>query len=343
MSVEDDIQALLDGDRNARDLARFLLQHARFDPYLLAPVLAHPHVSRQVKAIEVLRYSRTRGAVELLVGALATTDALVARKAAFALGKVGPIAPELIVEALESAATSHHRLNILDALSRLRHPRALEVLLVQVDAWEPRDRARALDQLRRYGREVPVATVRAALADPDVKWAAATLAGKLRDPSFLEPLLDIYVASDAWGTVDLARDIANFGAIALEPILARAADPACRPKTWMHLQLASVLGRLLWSLDEARYWALWDRNIPIARDAALQNLASRARWFDRARCLAALAEHAHDANPTRRIWCIHAYDRMGEVERLHVLAADPDDDVRRRAEWALQSLANRPR
>ena len=337
MSVDEHIAALLDGDRDARDIAASRLRGLHFDPHLLVPVLQHPHVSRQVKAIEVLRYSRTRDAVELLVGMLASQHELVGRKAASRLANIGAVAPEVIADALDTATTPQHRLNILDALSRLNHPRGREALLVHADEWDPHHRVRALDYLRRYRRDVPVETIRAALSDPDTKYTAADVAGRLRDPSFIEPMIDICLGSDDWAAWKASASLAKFGMAAFEPLLARTGDPA------LHDRIARALGRLIWRIDEARFWRLWARNTPAQiRDVCIQHLGSRdATTYDRARCMAALAEHRHDDNRNRRIWCLHAYERLEAIDALQALASDQDEDVRRRAEWALRALANR--
>lgn len=336
MSVEEHIAALLEGDRAARDIAARLLRGLRFDPLLLVPVLQHHHVSRQVKAIELLRYSRTREAVELLVGMLASSHELVGKKAASRLGNIGAIAPEVIAGALDTAMTPAHRLNILDALSRLQHPRGREALIVHADAWSPHHRIRALDYLRRYGRDAPVETIRAALSDPDTKYTAADVAGRLRDPSFIEPMVAICLESDDWAAWEARSSLSKFGMAALEPLLARAGDPA------LHRGIASALGRLVWRIEEGTFWALWSRNIPPLRDVCIQHLASHsATSYDRARCMAALAEHVHDENRNRRIWCIHAYERHGAIDALQAMTSDPDEAVRHRAESALRALANR--
>ena len=344
MSVEEHIAALLDGDRGARDTAAFELRALQFDPQLLVPVLEHPHVSRQVKAIEVLRYSRTRQAIELLVPMLGSQHDLVARKAASSLGRIGAIAPEVIADALDTASTAQHRLHVLDALSRLRHPRGREVLLVQADAWEPWQRTTALDYLRRYREDPPVETVRAALGDPETRHAAIEVAGKLRDPSFVEPLLAIWLGEERFPPIEALFEIGKFGAVAIDPIVARAADPALRDR------VAKALDQCLVHVAEAQFWQVWTRPEPAIRDACLQHLGSGyARSFAAARRRTALAAHVRDPDQRRRLSCIRAYEQLGRLpnadvdaarEALEALSSDPDETVRTRAETALRSLAN---
>ena len=126
--IDDAIAQLLTGDRRARDGAAFALRGRKFDVTRLAPLLAHPHVSRQVKAIEIMRAARSPAAIPLLVPMLGSLESLVARKAASALQQIGPAAADVIAASLPEA-TELHRLWILDALSRLRDPRGRDPLI----------------------------------------------------------------------------------------------------------------------------------------------------------------------------------------------------------------------
>src|SRR5262245_49350691 len=99
--VEVELQRLLQGDRDARQRAAAALRERKFDLVRLAPVLAHPHVSRRVKAIEILHAFPTRESVELLVPGLASPNHLIANKTIIALGAVGAAAPDIVVLALD--------------------------------------------------------------------------------------------------------------------------------------------------------------------------------------------------------------------------------------------------
>lgn len=345
MTVDEHIQRLLEGDRYARDSAAIALRALRVDPQRLAPVLAHPHVSRQVKAIEVLRHAHVREAVELLVPMLGSPEPLVARKAASALGRIGKVAPDLIARALDTATTPLHRLFVLDALSRLRHPRGREVLIVQADAWEPWQRSAAIHYLRRYRDDPPVATIRAALFDRETRDAAIDTAGKLRDPSFLAPLLDIWLGDERFPPIDALFAIGKYGEAALVPILERTTADRARA--------ADAIRWVLMRADEALLWRVWQRPEPAARDACLDHLGSGyARSYAAPARRAALAEHVRDPDPMRRRWCVTGCERLGERDdddgawaraALAALASDRDEDVRSRAETALRSLAMRRR
>jgi HEAT repeat protein len=322
------IEQLLAGDRRARESAADRLERIPFDPYALVPVLEHPHASRQVKAIEVLRRSRTAAAVELVLPFLASPVEIVQEKAIKTLGKIGRAAPELIVAQLEHATSSRHRLNILDVLSYLQHPQGREVLLVQADSWEASERARAIALLRRYRTAPAVETVLGALADPDVRRAAVDVAGRLRDPSFLPLLIDIWVNEklDTLAWRDTRNAISKYGADAIDLLVERAANPGVRAKVADALAICMCFERL---------WELWERPEPAVRDACLQYLGHHAD-AEPGRARSALAEHVADPEPLRRRWCVDAYWRLARIEgpdgehaieMLERLAADSDNDV----------------
>ena len=223
MTDAEAIQLLLEGDRDERERAALLLRHRPFHVGLLVPVLEHPHVSRQVKAIEILRGAPSRDATELLLPMLASSNILVREKAASALGKAARRDADLVAAALDTAVTREHRLALCDALSRLQDPRGRETLIVLADSWEPSDRRLVLDYLRRYREDPPVETVRAALYDRETRVAAMDVAGRLRDPSFLPPLLDFLLEAELdfdlrWR---LQRVISKFGVAAIDPLLGR--------------------------------------------------------------------------------------------------------------------------
>jgi HEAT repeat protein len=104
--IDDAIAQLLRGDRRARDRAAFVLRGCDFDVTRLAPLLAHPHVSRQVKAIEIMRAARAPAAIPLLVPMLGSPESLVARKAASALQQIGPAAADVIAASLPGSIVS---------------------------------------------------------------------------------------------------------------------------------------------------------------------------------------------------------------------------------------------
>src|SRR5262245_36134442 len=116
--IHDAITQLMHGDRHAREDAAFELRRCRFDVTQLTPLLAHPHVSRQVKAIEIMRAARAPAAIPLLVPLLGSPVWLVAHKAASALQQIGAAAADMIAASLPGS-TELHRMAILDALARL--------------------------------------------------------------------------------------------------------------------------------------------------------------------------------------------------------------------------------
>jgi hypothetical protein len=74
--MEIQLQHLQHGECGDRDATALALGELHFDLGRLVPVLEHTHVSRQVNAIEVLWYHRSREAVELLVPMLASPHTL---------------------------------------------------------------------------------------------------------------------------------------------------------------------------------------------------------------------------------------------------------------------------
>lgn len=345
-SVEIRIQRLLHGGRDERETALFALRELRFELARLAPVLQHPHVSRQVKAIEILRHHRRREAVALLVPMLASPHRLVAWKAASALGHIGGVAPDLVAAALETATSAEHRLAVLDALSRLRHPAGREALVVVAGDREPSPRRMALYYMRRYREAAPADAIRAALFDPEVRDVAIEVAGRLRHPDFFAPLLAIWL-EDPDPPLRAKRAVAKYGVAAIEPLVARAAgaDPRLRER------IADALEWCLFATEAARrIWELWTRPEPAVRDACLRHLGSGlARDLPGARRRAALAEHVGDPEVQRRRWCLMAYQQLARlrdadgdaaVAALSLLARDdPDPHVRDHAAVALRGLA----
>ncbi len=341
------IEALLTGDRRARDAAAAALRELHFEVERLVPVLEHPHVSRQIKAIEVLRRFRSRDAVELLVPMLASATWLVADKAASALGRVGHAAPELVASALDTATTPDHRLHILDALSRLGHPRGREVLEIAADDWEPYRRRVALECIRRYRETPSVATIVAALGDPEVRATAIDVAGRVRDPAFLAPLVAIWL-DEPDPPLDVKYAIAKFGTAALAPLCARAGEPPLRTR------IADALHWCLFNGEvRTRIWELWQRDEPAVRDACLELLGSGyARELAGPPRARALAEHVRDPDVRRRLWCVRGYDQLARlpgadgdtaIDMLALLANDPDERVRGRAYGAYRERLNAPR
>jgi hypothetical protein len=337
--VGDRIRDLLEGDRDARDRAFRDLRGRRFEADRLVPVLAHPHISRQVKAIELLRGHRTREAVALLVPFLASPNPVVVRKTQSTLGMIGSADPEPIVMALDAGADGNHRLAVLDVLSRLEHPRGLEVLTVVADAWEPWRRHVALDCMRRYRNAPPVELIRNALHDPDTREAACEVAGKLRHASFLELLLDIWL-DDPKAPTKAKYAIAKFGNLAVDALLVRAARAE-------RTRVSDLLERCMFTGEVAvRIWELWRREEAAVRDACLAHLGSGyARQMPTGPRRAALAEHHDDASAERRRRCLRGWEQLAQahnadaeaaVEALRTMLADPDDDIRMYAGAALR-------
>lgn len=339
--VEARIRDLLEGDRAARDRALADLRGRRFDITRLVPVLEHPHVSRQVKAIELLRWHPAREAVALLVPYLASGNPVVVGKTQRTLGVIGRVAPDLIASALDTSHDVGHRLAILDVLSRLEHPRGLEVLIVVADEWEPWRRRAAIACLRRYRSTPPVDAIRNALHDPETREVASEVAGKLRHPDFLAPLLDIWL-DDPNAPRKTMYAVAKFGNVAVDALLPRAAV-ADRTRVFELLQWCMFTGDV-----RLRFAELWQREEPAVRDACLSILGSGyARGLPTAPRRAALLEHHDDPSPARRRWCLRGWEQLARadnadaehaVRALQSMCGDPDRMIRLYAEAALRGL-----
>jgi HEAT repeat protein len=105
MDVEAALRELLEGGRTARDAARDALRRNRgWELARLAPVLAHRHVSRRIKAVEVLGWFPNRQAAELVTPVLFDPEWLVVDKAITALGRIGLPAMDPVADALAVAA-----------------------------------------------------------------------------------------------------------------------------------------------------------------------------------------------------------------------------------------------
>jgi hypothetical protein len=340
--VEERIRDLLEGDRHEREAAAVALRGRYFDVERLAPVLAHEHVSRQVKAIEVLRGHHSREAVALVVPFLASANPLLVKKAQSTLGRIGGAAADVIVAPLDAGAIGEHRLAVLDVLSRLGHPRGLEVLLVVADEWEPHRRRAALDCMRRYRDEPPHESIRNALFDRETRDVAIEVAGKIRHASFLDPLLDIWLGEEK-PPRDAMYAIAKFGHDAVDALIARAAS-ADRKRVFEALQWCMFTSEIA-----LRIWELWKRREPAVRDACLAHFGTGyARSLASAPRRSALSEHHRDANVDRRHWCVGGWEQLAKVpgedgdaaiQALRGMAEDDADAmIRLRAEAALRGL-----
>jgi len=326
--VDDAIAQLLRGDRHAREQAAVVLSGSSFDVTRLAPLLAHPHVSRQVKAIEIMRDVRSPAAISLLVPMLGSPEPLVARKVAGALHRIGPAAADAIAASLPGS-TELHRLWILDALSRLRDLRGRDPLIeIAAHATHPGWRASALGRLRHYHDALTVDTIGGALrdSDPGVRKTACEVAGIVRDASLLAPLIAIWL-DETSPPLEAMFALRKYSAAAMDPLIAVAADaePERRKRISDALRwcMASPQGR-------TQLWTLWKRPEPAVRDACLQFLGDGyARSLPAPPRAAALAEHIADPDPQRRRWCVEGYRQ---------LAADRDPTVRMNAELMMRRL-----
>ena len=337
--IEGLVRGLLEGDRETRENAAKLLRGQRFDLSLLEPVLAHPHVSRQIKAIEVLRTIRSHEAVALLVPMLASPVWLVGQKAASALGKIGAVAPDVIAAALDTVKSDDHRLHVLDALSRLGHPAGKEVLLVQTDAWNVEHRKLALDYLRRYREEPPVETILAALHDPDAREQAIDVAGRIRHPSFIEPLIAIWLDEEQPPKRTLDA-ISKYGETAFPLLLARAATA---PRERIARAIEACLAN---SNARHQFWTLWGRIEPGVRDGCLAHLGTDyALEYAPVSRREALDEHKKDPDLRRRRACVQGYYQLARGGTPHakyakevLLKWSKDSELASDAAAALNSL-----
>lgn len=342
--IDDAIAQLLHGDRRAREHAAFVLRRRTFDVTRLAPLLAHPHVSRQVKAIEIMRAVRAPAAIPLLVPMLGSSDWPVPDKAASALQRIGAAAADMIAASLPGS-TEQHRFSILDALSRLQDPRGRDPLIeISTRHAQPGWRRSALDSLRRYRDAPTVEAIRAALRDldRDVRKDACKVAGIVRDPSLLAPLMAIWL-EETWPPVHALFAIGKYSTAAMDPLIASVAGTEPVRQTRITDALLHCMNS---QQGRAQLWMLWRRPEPAVRDACLQLLGEGyARSLPAQLCCDALAEHVADPDPQRRRWCVAGYRQLAHTSRslavdgLHRLAADPDATVRSRAEALLRELA----
>lgn len=354
------LSMLLTGDRDARGNAAYRLARMRgWELSRLGPVLVHPHVSRRVKAIQVLGGVEVLGgesparrveAIELLLPSFADDDYPVRYKACNALVRIGSASPDRIAAAL-SNAEGHHRLALLEVLSRLRDERAVAPLTAMVDAPEASLREGAIRNLRRF-RHAPTSGVllprlhdtcssvrreairtMGILARPESSFAAR--------PELAFALFDAFFddgtppgagpVGPKWGPGYALHRAVRLCAMdvpgAFEHIIKRARDGDLALR-----ERAAALFPRLPSHGPARdrFLALMEGDDPEVRDTCLQIVAYGSNVADtlpRERALPAILFYVEDDDVRRRVLCARALDQVrGDpraAEALARLSRDP--------------------
>jgi HEAT repeat protein len=333
------IAALIDGDRAARETAAELLKASgRWPLHLVRPVLAHAHVSRRIKALEVLRAHPGVVAVELALPLVDDSHYLVRFRAAQTLAIVGVASRELIASRFVAGNA-----RLVYVLARLRDPRAIPEIVSWLDDPAMGPRQSAMRELRRFGARAPTDALRRGLRDPreEVRREACRAIRAVRRDELVPDVVD------AWVNGGLLEALFSMPALAtsiVEPLLERAAAGG---------NLERIRDALRWALFDPRlratFWTLWARPEAIVRDACLAFLGvGYARILNRASRLAAVGEHISDPDSSRRRNVADALTILAQegaepelavwIERLR---ADQDSSVRTCANSAHVELTRR--
>lgn len=358
--VDSCISMLLAGDRDARaDAADRLARRRDWDLSRLGPVLVHPHASRRIKAIQVLRSvppARRVEAIALILPSLADEEYIVREKARIALARIGHASPDRIAAAL-SNAEGRHRLDLLEVLSRLGDERAVAPLTAMLDAPQPDLREGAIRNLGRFRRAPTSGVLLPRLRDPsnDVRRQAIRTMGILARPELSFALVNAYFDHErepldarpvsTTSTPFLYRDAifarkgtpldALHHAVqhcarevpgAMEHIIERARDGDLALR-----ERASALFQRLLSHRPARdrFLALFERDEPEIRDTCLQIVAYShiAGEIPKERALPLLLLHVEDEDVRRRVFCARALSQVQPdpraAEAIARLARDP--------------------
>ena len=213
--------------------------------------------------------------------------------------------------------------------------------LVEVRAargWRDRARAAASLGLLREPRAVRplVEAMRDPHEDGDVKLACAEALGQLRDPSVIPGMCELLADVDEWASPRLAQVLRDFGAAAVQPLLAVLdRSDHLNARVWA----AQILGRIG---DSRATWPLVERLHDRAEQLRLAATNALAELRDGTAVPPLIGVVLRDPVAAVRAQAARALGELGDDRALPLLIAslgDPDYWMRFRALEAIEALA----
>ncbi|MEM3341976.1 MAG: HEAT repeat domain-containing protein [Thermoplasmata archaeon] len=211
--IQRHIEELHSKDEATRNRAVELLSHGdaeKIVPHLLKK-LRVPQVGVKCAVIKILGELEAKDAVRpLMITPLVDSDENVRRVTAEALGKIGQReAVEPLLANLPHEEDSV-KLAIVVALGRLKDPKAIDLLVKELD--NPKIRRAAADSLAKIGQEAAEPLVGVIKhPDPEVRMIVLDTLGTIRKESTIEPMIEMLGDTDLKVRNTAIQALAAFG------------------------------------------------------------------------------------------------------------------------------------